>query len=143
MESIHQNGTWVAADLPKGQKAIGLKWVFKVKKDPSGRIVKHKARLVAKGYAQVQGIDYDEVFPPVARLETVRILLALAAQREWEVHHMDVKSAFLNGELCEEVYVKQPPGFIDPTCAERVLILEAEQGIIWTQTGSQSLECQT
>ena len=92
--------------MPKGQKAIGLKWVFKLKKDPDGKIVKHKARLVAKGYAQVQGVDFEEVFAPVARIETVRVLLALAAKGGWEVHHMDVKSAFLNGDLAESVYVK-------------------------------------
>jgi len=68
--------------LPRGCKAIGLKWVFKVKRDPTGKIVKYKARLIAKGYAQIQGVDYDEVFAPVARLETVRLLLALAAQGE-------------------------------------------------------------
>jgi hypothetical protein len=112
MQSIEQNRTWDVSDLPPKQKAIGLKWVFKVKKDPDGKIVKHKARLVAKGYAQVQGVDFDEVFAPVARIETVRVLLALAAQGGWEVHHMDVKSAFLNGDLTETVYVKQPPGFI-------------------------------
>jgi hypothetical protein len=112
MQSIEQNRTWDVSDLPPKQKAIGLKWVFKVKKDPDGKIVKHKARLVAKGYAQVQGVDFDEVFAPVARIEIVRVLLALAAQGGWEVHHMDVKSAFLNGDLTETVYVKQPPGFI-------------------------------
>jgi hypothetical protein len=85
--------------------------VFKVKKYPEGKIVKYKARLVAKGYAQQQGVDFDEVFAPVARLETLRVLLALAAQGGWQVHHMDVKSAFLNGDLTETVYVQQPPGF--------------------------------
>ena len=100
------------SDLPDKQKAIGLKWVFKIKKDPSGKVVKHKARLVAKGYAQVQGVDFNEVFAPVVRIETVRVILALAAQGGWQVHHMDVKSAFLNGDLTENVYVKQPPGFI-------------------------------
>jgi len=112
MDAIEANKTWVVSDLPRNQKAIGLKWVFKVKKDPDGNKVKHKARLVAKGYAQVQGIDFDEVFAPVARIETVRVLLALAAQGGWQVHHMDVKSAFLNGDLSETVYVKQPPSFI-------------------------------
>ena len=76
---------------------------------------------MAKGYAQIQGVDYDEVFAPVARLETVRLLLALAAQGEWEVHHMDVKSAFLNGKLQEEVFVQQPTGFSDPRSYGKVL----------------------
>ena len=75
--------------------------------------MKHKARLVAKGYVQKQGVDFEEVFAPVARLESVRFLLAIAAHYSWEVHHMDVKSAFLNGELKEIVYVRQPPGFLD------------------------------
>jgi hypothetical protein len=101
-----------------------LKWVFKVKRDPAGNIVKHKARLVAKGYAQIQGVGYDEVFAPVARLETVRLLLALAAQGQWEVHHMDVKSAFLNGDLHEEVYMQQPPSFSQPNSHGKVLRLK-------------------
>jgi hypothetical protein len=112
MQSIEANRTWDVSVLPPKQKAIGLKWVFKVKKDPEGKIVKYKARLVAKGYAQQFGVDFEEVFAPVARIETVRVLLALAAQGGWQVHHMDVKSAFLNGELSETVYVQQPPGFI-------------------------------
>jgi len=124
LQAIHENQTWEISDLPKGQKAIGLKWVFKVKRDPAGNIVKHKARLVVKGYAQTQGVDFDEVFAPVARLETVRLLLALAADGQWEVHHMDVKSAFLNGELQEDVYVQQPPRFSDPRFAGRALKLK-------------------
>jgi hypothetical protein len=112
MKAIEDNRTWEVAELPAGQKAIGLKWVFKVKKDANGKILKHKARLVAKGYAQVQGVDFDEVFAPVARIETVIVLLALAAEGGWQVHHMDVKSAFLNGDLTETVFVRQPPGFV-------------------------------
>ncbi|KAJ9542381.1 hypothetical protein OSB04_028887 [Centaurea solstitialis] len=88
--------------------------VFKLKRDANGKIIKYKARLVAKGYVQEHGIDYDEVFAPVARMETVRLVLALAAYHGWEVHHLDVKSTFLHGELKEEVYVTQPEGFIKP-----------------------------
>jgi hypothetical protein len=79
MQSICKNGTWELAILPPGQKAIGLKWVFKLKKNSKGEIVKHKARLVAKGYVQKQGVDFEEVFAPMARLDTIRLILALAA----------------------------------------------------------------
>ncbi|GKD12058.1 zinc finger, CCHC-type containing protein [Tanacetum coccineum] len=89
-----------------------LKWVYKAKRDEKGKIIKYKARLVAKGYVQEQGIDFDEVFAPVARIETVQLILALAAYHGWQVHHLDVKSAFLHGDLKEEVYVTQPEGFI-------------------------------
>lgn len=124
LKSIEENQTWCIADLPSGHKAIGLKWVFKVKKDPAGAVVKHKARLVAKGYVQQQGIDFEEVFAPVARMETVRLLIALAANKGWQIHHMDVKSAFLNGDLEEEVYVVQPPGFSKKGSEGRVLRLK-------------------
>lgn len=123
MKSIEENGTWLLVDPPPRQRPIGLKWVFKTKKDAAGNITKHKARLVAKGYVQRQGIDYDEVFTPVARLESVRLLLAYAASEGWAVHHMDVKSAFLNGELKEEVYVAQPPGFVVDGKEQKVLRL--------------------
>jgi hypothetical protein len=112
LQSINENSTWNLTALPAGHRAICLKWVYKVKKDENGRIIKHKARLVAKGYVQRPGVDFEEVFAPVARLESVWLILALAAHRGWEVHHMDVKLAFLNGELEEVVYVSQPPGFI-------------------------------
>ncbi|GJW82981.1 ribonuclease H-like domain, reverse transcriptase, RNA-dependent DNA polymerase [Tanacetum coccineum] len=112
IDSINKNNTWKLTTLPKDHKAIGLKWVFKTKRDANGEILKHKARLVAKGYIQEHGIDFDEVFAPVARIETIRLILALAAYNKWEVHHLDVKSAFLHGDLKEEVYVSQPDGFI-------------------------------
>jgi hypothetical protein len=99
-------------DLPQGRKAIDLKWGFKVKRDEQGSVIRHKARFVVKGYAQRQGVDYEEVFAPVARLEAVKLLLALAAQQNWEVHHMYDKFAFLNGSLSEEVFVIQPPRFV-------------------------------
>jgi hypothetical protein len=123
MDSIISNKTWSLCDLPKGHKYIGLKWVYKLKRDSSGVVVKHKARLVAKGYVQKHGIDFDEVFAPVARLDTVRLLLALGAQEGWEIHHMDVKSAFLNGELEEVVYVAQPTGFVAKGEEQKVLRL--------------------
>lgn len=111
INAIERNDTWVLTDLPEGQKPIDLKWVYKLKKDTDGKVIKHKARLVAKGYVQRLGVDYEEVFAPVTRMETVRLLLALSAKNGWQIHHLDVKSAFLNGELQEIVYVTQPKGF--------------------------------
>ena len=105
MDSIEENCTWSLVDPPSGHRPIGLKWVFKLKRDSSGTIVKHKARLVAKGYMQQLGIDFEKVLTLIARLESVRLLLALAAHRVWSVHHMDVKSVFLNDDFQEEVYV--------------------------------------
>jgi hypothetical protein len=124
MAAIEENGTWELCDLPAGQRSIGLKWVYKLKKNPAGEVVRHKARLVAKGYAQRAGVDFDEVFAPVARLDSVRVLLALAAHKSWEVHHLDVKSAFLNGDLEEVVYVAQPPGFVLSGKESKVLRLK-------------------
>ena len=112
IEAIKKNETWSLTELPVGHKVIGLKWVFKLKKNSYGEIIKYKARLVAKGYTQQQGVDFDEVFAPVARLDTVRVILAVAANRGWQVDHLDVKLAFLNGELREEVYVAQPEGYV-------------------------------
>jgi hypothetical protein len=108
MASIEQNKTWALVDLPSGHKPTGLKLVFKVKRDEKGAVVKHKAHLVAKGYVQREGFDFEEVFAPVARLDSAHLLLAVAVQEKWELHRLDVKSAFLNGELEEEVYVAQP-----------------------------------
>jgi hypothetical protein len=123
LASIHDNKTWSLVELSRGHRAIGLKWVYKVKRDENGSIVKYKERLIAKGYVQCLGIDFEEVYAPVARLESVRLMLAIAAHYGWGVHHMDVKSAFLNGELQEEVYVQQPPGFVDGKHKHKVLCL--------------------
>jgi hypothetical protein len=102
----------VLVDLPHGKSTIGVKWIYKLKFNMDGSISKHKAHLVAQGYVQQEGIDYDETFAPVARMETVRIFLSIASQLKLIVYQMDVKSAFLNGYLKEEVYVDQPKGFI-------------------------------
>ncbi|WVZ89349.1 hypothetical protein U9M48_035769 [Paspalum notatum var. saurae] len=123
MDAVETNRTCELADLPRGHCAITLKWVFKLKRDEAGAIIKHKARLVARGFVQQEGIDFDDAFAPMARMESVRLLLALAAQEGWHVHHMDVKSAFLNGDLKEEVYVHQPQGFEIPGKEGKVLRL--------------------
>ncbi|BBH02765.1 transposable element gene [Prunus dulcis] len=98
-------------DRPSDKQVIGVKWVFKTKLNLDGSVQKNNARLVAKGYVQKPGIDYYETFAPVARLDTIRTLIALAAQRSWKLFQLDVKSAFLNGKLQEEVYVDQLEGF--------------------------------
>ncbi|GKC51338.1 putative ribonuclease H-like domain-containing protein, partial [Tanacetum coccineum] len=111
---------WLLVDLPQGKKAIGTKWVYRNKKDERGVVVRNKARLVAQGHRQEEGIDYDEVFAPVARIEAIRIFLAFASYMGFIVYQMDVKSAFLYGKIDEEVYVSQPPGFIDPKYPQKV-----------------------
>nr|GFC60650.1 retrovirus-related Pol polyprotein from transposon TNT 1-94 [Tanacetum cinerariifolium] len=105
---------WTLVDCPKGARLIGIKWVLKNKKDERGIVVRNKARLVAQGHIQEEGIDYDEVFAPVARIEAIRLLLAYVSFMGFTVYQMDVKSAFLYGTIDEEVYVMQPPGFQDP-----------------------------
>ncbi|GJR54719.1 putative ribonuclease H-like domain-containing protein [Tanacetum coccineum] len=111
---------WRLVDFPYGKKAIGTKWVYRNKKDERGVVVRNKARLVAQGHRQEEGIDYDEVFAPVARIEAIRIFLAFASYMGFIVYQMDVKSAFLYGKIDEEVYVSQPPGFIDPKYPKKV-----------------------
>ena len=108
IKMIEKNHTWELVDKPQDKEVIGLKWVYKVKHNDDGSINKYKARLVAKGYAQQPGIDFNETYAPVVRMETIRTVLALAAQHQLPVFQLDVKSAFLNGELEEEVYVEQP-----------------------------------
>jgi hypothetical protein len=124
IESMSENQVWNLVDLPNGVKPIGCKWVFKIKTDMDGKPEVFKARLVAKGYKQIHGVDYDETFSPVAMLKSIRILLAIAAHYDYEIWQMDVKTAFLNGILEEEVFMTQPEGFIDSNNAEKVCKLQ-------------------
>ena len=112
-DSLMKNDTWDIVQLPRGRKPIGCKWVFKVKENQHGEVERHKARLVAKGFAQKYGIDYDETFAPVAKFTSIRFVLALVAKYDLLVHQMDVKTAFLNGDLDEDIYMKQPDGYVD------------------------------
>ncbi|KAK1628348.1 hypothetical protein QYE76_002663 [Lolium multiflorum] len=114
LNNFKRNKVWTLVEKPKEcRNVIGTKWIFKNKQDEFGNIVRNKARLVAQGFSQVEGIDFGETYAPVARLESIRILLAYASHHNFKLQQMDVKSAFLNGPLHEEVYVKQPPGFED------------------------------
>ncbi|GJV72776.1 retrovirus-related pol polyprotein from transposon TNT 1-94 [Tanacetum coccineum] len=114
---------WELVDKPFGKMIIKLKWLWKNKKDEDQTVIRNKARLVAKGYAQEEGIDFEESFAPVARLEAVRIFVAYAAHKSFPIYQMDVKTTFLNGPLKEEVYVAQPEGFVDPDHPEKVYLL--------------------
>ncbi|GJU34718.1 retrovirus-related pol polyprotein from transposon TNT 1-94 [Tanacetum coccineum] len=122
--TIQLQEVWTLVDLPNGKRAIGSKWVFRNKNDERGIVIRNKARLVAQGYTQEEGIDYDEVFAPVARIKAIRLFLAYASFKDFVVYQMDVKSAFLYEKIEEEVYVCQPPGFEDPDFPDRVYKVE-------------------
>ena len=110
--SLMADDTWDLVPLPKGRKHVRCKWVYITKYASDGSIERLKARLVAKGFSQVEGIDYNETFAPVAKMNSIRLVLSLAALHDWEVHQMDVKSTFLHGDLQEEIYMQQPPGYV-------------------------------
>ena len=109
--SVIENGTWKLVDYPSNVKPIGCKWVYRIKYKSNGEVDKYKARLVAKGFAQQEGIDYDETFAPTTKWNTIRTIINLVAHNGWKLHQMDVKIAFLNGDLKEEVFMTQPQGF--------------------------------
>ena len=120
IDSILQNHTWELVDLPPGSKPLGYKWIFKRKMKTDGTIDKYKARLVIKGYKQKVGLDYFDNYSPVTRITSIRMVLAIAALRNLEIHQMDVKIAFLNGVLDEEIYMEQHEGFVAPGQEKKV-----------------------
>jgi hypothetical protein len=110
--SLMENDTWDLVPLPKGRKLVRCKWVYRTKYASDGSVERHKAQLVSKGFSQVEGIDYNETFSPIAKMNSIHLVLALVASHKWEVHQMDVKSTFLHGDLQEEIYMEQPPGYV-------------------------------
>jgi hypothetical protein len=123
-ESLNENKTWSICELPKGKKTIKTRWIFKIKLDANNKPERFKARLVAKGYNQEHGIDYDETFAPVIKQQALKLLLAIAVNEESEVHQIDISTAFLNGELEEQVYIDPPDGFDGKIKENQVLKLE-------------------
>src|SRR3954471_23283387 len=122
--SMYENQVWTLVDLPDGRKAVENKWILKKKTYADGNVTVYKSRIVAKVFRQIQGVDYDETFSPAAKLKSVRILLAIAADYDYEIWQMDVKTAFLNGFFKEELYMMQPEGFVDPKNADKVCKLQ-------------------
>lgn len=123
------NGTWEIVDLPHGRKTVGSRWVFKRKLNADSTLERYKARIVAKGYSQVGGVDFDELFAPVAKWESMRTMLAIAAIEDWEIHQIDFTTAFLNGRLEEEIYIKQPEGFHQGDKSKVCLLKKAIPGL--------------
>ena len=124
IRALEKNGTWEVMTLPRGKKPVGCKWVFKVKYKVDDTVERYKARLVAKGFSQTYDIDYIETFALMAKLNTIRVLLSLAANLDWPLHQFDIKNAFLNGELEEEVFMMLPPRFCKEEKETRVCKLK-------------------
>ena len=110
--SLMVNDTWDLVPLPKGRNFFRCKWVYRTKYASDGSVERLKARLVAKGFSQVEGIDYNETFAPITKMNSIRLVLSLETLHNWEVHQMDVKFSFLHGDLQEEIYMEQPPGYV-------------------------------
>jgi integrase len=132
IEKLQKRDTWKVVPRPKNANIVGSKWVYRLKKDANGNVTSHRARLVAQGFTQIHGIDFDDTFAPIARMTSIRTVLALAARYDWEIHQVDVKSAYLYGELNEDevIYTKPPPGDIKVCSDDEVLrLLKALYGL--------------
>ena len=122
--TLHQNGTWEPVPRPPGAHVISGKWIFKNKYNADGSLERRKARWVVRGFSQRPGLDFDQTFSPVVKPATIRMVLHLAAARDWPVHQLDVKNAFLHGDLTEKVYCQQPAGFVDPAHPDDICLLQ-------------------
>lgn len=131
---LKKMGTYTPINLPFNRKAIGCKWVYKIKRNPDGTVARYKARLVAKGYTQKKGIDYEETYAPVARACSIRLLTAIAAHEGLVLHQFDVTNAYLNGKIDKQLYMTQPEGFSDDT--KKVLLLNKG----WHQASRKDME---
>ncbi|KAJ0493560.1 putative RNA-directed DNA polymerase [Helianthus annuus] len=123
LDALHKNGTWTLVPLVPNSNIVDCKWVYRLKTDENGKISRYKARLVAKGFHQQHGVDYHETFSPVIKPATIRTILSLAVTNQWPLRQLDIQTAFLHGDLEETVYMRQPPGFVDPTKPDHVCLL--------------------
>lgn len=139
INALEANNTWVITSLPLDKKAVGCKWVYRIKYNPDGSIERYKVRLVAKGFTQTHGLDYFQTFAPVAKMTSVRLILALAAMHNWNLTQLDINNAFLNGELHEEVYMTISPGIPIPASfqGKNPVCMQTHQVPLWFEAGSK------